>query len=73
MITLKKIDNTDITVNADEIEFIESAHYSTITLRSGKKIVVQDDVESIIEKTIIYKRKCHEPYNVSYKGKSTDI
>lgn len=58
MITLTKIDSTLITINADEIEFVESAHDSTITLKSGKKIIVKESSSIIIKKVIEYKQEC---------------
>jgi flagellar protein FlbD len=58
MITLTKIDNSQVVINADEIETIESNYNSTLTLRSGKKIVVKETPENIIDKVIIYRKKC---------------
>jgi flagellar protein FlbD len=57
MVKLTKIDGTEIYVNADEIESIESAFNSTITLRSSRKIVVKESAEEIKEKVIEYKRQ----------------
>ena len=61
MITLTRIDTTPITVNADEIETVESHHDTTITLRSGRRIIVQEAASVIIEMVINYRRKCHSP------------
>ncbi|MBS1537805.1 MAG: flagellar FlbD family protein [Bacteroidetes bacterium] len=61
MITLTRIDSTPITINADEIETVESYHDTTITLRSGRRIIVQESAEIIIEMVIIYRRKCQNP------------
>ncbi len=58
MITLTKIDGTQIIVNADEIETIDPFHHSTLSLKSGKKIIVIENATDIIEKIIDYKRKC---------------
>ena len=58
MIILTKIDGTEIIVNADEIETIESSHHSTIGLKSGKKIIVNENTDEIIEKVIDFKKKC---------------
>ncbi len=57
MITLTRIDGSKITVNADEIETVESSYDSTITLKSGKKIIVREDADLIVEKVISYRRK----------------
>jgi len=59
MIELTKISGDKITVNADEIETIESSHDTTITLKSGKKLLVKESSISITELTIAYKNKCY--------------
>lgn len=58
MIILTKIDSSNITINAEEIETVESTYNSTITLKSGKKIIVKESSEIIIQKVIDYKRQC---------------
>lgn len=63
MITLTKIDGNKITVNADEIETIESPHDTIISLKSGRKIVVQENYTEIISLVIEYRRKCSEKIN----------
>jgi flagellar protein FlbD len=60
MITLTKIDGNKITVNADEIETVESSHDTIISLKSGRKIVVQENYTQIITLVIEYRRKCNE-------------
>ncbi len=62
MITLTKIDGTSITLNAEEIEIIESSHDSTITLKSGKKVIVSEKSSEIIDKVIDYKQKCFSSF-----------
>lgn len=58
MIILTKVDGSPIVVNADEIETVEWSHDSTLTLKSGKKVIVCELVDEIIEKVIDYRRKC---------------
>lgn len=58
MIKLTKVDGREIVVNAEEIETVESSHDTTITLRSGRKIIVKETPEVISEQVIIYKRTC---------------
>ncbi len=59
MIILTKIDGNKITVNADEIETIETSHDSIISLKSGKKILVKENSHEIIALVIEYRRKCN--------------
>ena len=58
MITLTKIDGSPIIVNADEIEIVETLHDTTITLRGGKKVIVTETSQGIIDKVIEYRQKC---------------
>ncbi|MFP4369769.1 MAG: flagellar FlbD family protein [Candidatus Kapaibacterium sp.] len=58
MIILRRINGSEITVNADEIELIESSHDTTVSLKSGKKLIVMENPREITEKVIDYKRKC---------------
>lgn len=57
MITLTRINGEPLTVNAEEIETVETFHDSTLTLRSGRKVVVRENTDEIIRKVIEYKRQ----------------
>ena len=59
MIILTKIDNSEILINADDIESAESGHDTTITCKSGKKIIVKEKYSDIIKKVIEYKKECY--------------
>jgi len=63
MISLTKIDGRKITVNADEIETIETTHDTIVSLISGKKIVVVENCDEITRLVIEYRRKCNTPTN----------
>ena len=57
MVELTKINGENVIINAEEIEIIETAFDTTITLKSGKKISVKEPASKITEKVIEYKRK----------------
>jgi flagellar protein FlbD len=59
MISLTKIDGSEIIVNADEIESVDTSHDSTITLRSSRKIIVKESGEEIKKKVIEYKKQIY--------------
>ena len=61
MIELTKIVGDKFYLNAEEIETIETAFDTTITLRSGKKISVVENANQIAELVINYKRKIFTP------------
>lgn len=57
MIELTKLQNAKIVVNADMIEFVESTPDTLITTSTGKKLMVQESVEKVIELVIAYRRR----------------
>jgi flagellar protein FlbD len=58
MIELTKLQNLKIVVNAELIEFVESTPDTLITTTTGKKLMVKETVEEVIEAVIAYKRRC---------------
>lgn len=56
MILLKKINNAEIALNSDLIEYIEETPDTVITLANGDKVVVQERMSHIIEKIVQYRR-----------------
>lgn len=55
MIKLKRINGTDIVINAELIELVEETPDTVITLTNGHKMVVADTVDEVINKVIAYK------------------
>jgi len=55
MITVTKINDRDIVVNCDLIELIETTPDTTLTTTTGKKIIVLDTVDEILNKVVAYK------------------
>lgn len=65
MIRLKRLNGSEIVVNAELIEWIESNPDTTITLATGSKIIVQDSADTVIQKVMEYRKE------LSAKGKSS--
>jgi flagellar protein FlbD len=59
MIILNRIDGSNIVVNNDEIEFIESTHDTTLSMKSGRKIIVTQSPDDIIELVIKFRQQCN--------------
>lgn len=57
MIILNKIDGDEILVNSEEIESVEKHHDTTITLKTGKKLIVRQNFDDIIQKVIEFKKQ----------------
>ncbi|MBS7528402.1 flagellar FlbD family protein [Fusibacter paucivorans] len=57
MIKLTKFNGDAIFLNDVLIEFIEETPDTVITMTTGKKILVKEDVETIVSRIIDYNRK----------------
>ena len=57
MIKLTKINGSEFYVNADLMEFMESTPDTIITLTTGKKLIVLESVEDVIDRIIQYKSR----------------
>lgn len=60
MIWLTALNGEPFVLNAELIETIESRPDTTITLVNGRKYIVRESVEDVIQKVIEYKRKIFE-------------
>jgi len=58
MIKVTRLNGQEIVVNADLIEYLESSPDTIIALTTGKKIMVKESVDEVIERIIEYRRKC---------------
>ncbi len=56
MIKVTRLNGQLIVLNAELIEFVEEIPDTIISLTTGKKIMVKENAEEIIEKVIAYKR-----------------
>ncbi len=57
MIILTKLNDVEIVINCDYIEVMQETPDTTITLTTGRKIIVKESVNDIIDKIITYKQK----------------
>lgn len=61
MIKLLKLNGEEFILNCDLIETIEKTPDTIITLTNGKKFLVKDSIEAIINKVVIYKQHLYKP------------
>ncbi|MBZ4645866.1 MAG: flagellar protein FlbD [Petroclostridium sp.] len=59
MIKVTRFNGKEFYVNSDMIEFLESTPDTVITTTTGKKIVVLESVEEVIDRIIEYKNKIY--------------
>ncbi len=64
MISLRRLNNQPVMVNADLIESLEATPDTVVTLTSGNKLLVRDSMEEIQSKIIDFKRRIYEPKEV---------
>jgi len=60
VILVTRINDRDVLVNSDQIELIEEAPDTTITTITGKKVIVRDTVDEILDKVIAYKQRINK-------------
>jgi flagellar protein FlbD len=57
MITLTRLNGTTVVINAELIEMLEVTPDTIVTLTNGKKILVQEGAEDVIQRVIDYRRE----------------
>jgi flagellar protein FlbD len=57
MITVTRFDQSDFILNADLIEFVEAKPDTHITLVTGKKLLVSQTPQEIVERVIEFRRQ----------------
>ncbi len=57
MIKVTRLNESELVINADLIEFIEPIPETIISLTTGKKIMVKENVDEIIERVAEFKRR----------------
>lgn len=57
MITITKLNDKEIVINAELIETVEETPDTTITMTTGRKYIAKETSEEIIKKIVEYKQK----------------
>ncbi len=64
MIKVTRFNGKKFYINCDLIEFIEETPDTIITTTTGKKLVVSESVETVINKIIDYKGKIFTKFKI---------
>ncbi len=67
MIKVTRLNSSELVINCDMIEFVEAIPETMISLITGKKIIISEDVDEIINRVAEFKSKAGNPV---YKPKS---
>ncbi len=68
MIKVTRINDSQLVINADLIEFIESTPDTIISLTTGKKVMVKESIDEIIECVAGFKARSHARVNQLESG-----
>jgi flagellar protein FlbD len=61
MIHVKRLDDSELIINSDMIEFIEQTPDTIITLTDGKKILTKQTPEEVINMIIEFRQRVMQP------------
>ena len=56
MVEVTRLDGESYHVNPHQIEYMESNPDTTLIMLSGKRLVVREDVQCVIEKIVDYRK-----------------
>jgi len=57
MINVTRLNDTEFLVNPDLIEFIEETPDTVVSLSTGKKIVVSESAEELVNRIVAYRQR----------------
>ncbi|MBI3967358.1 MAG: flagellar FlbD family protein [Chloroflexi bacterium] len=57
MIKVSRLNGSELVVNAELIETIETTPDTVISLTSGKKLIVREPLDEVVERAIAYRRR----------------
>ena len=60
MIKMTRLNQKEFVVNAEMIEFVEGIPATLLTMTSGKKIMVAESVDTVVDRVLKYKRECNQ-------------
>lgn len=64
MITLNRLNNEEFVLNAHYIESVESTPDTVILLTTGKKIMIRNSLNEVVDKVVKYRQLCNQSLNV---------
>jgi flagellar protein FlbD len=61
MIRVRRLDDTELIVNSDMIEFVEATPDTILTLTDGKKVIVKEEPQEVIDLIVEFRRRVMRP------------
>lgn len=59
MIRITRLNQTELVVNAELVQFVEATPDTIITMTDGKKIVAREPVDEVIKRIIAYRHQAY--------------
>jgi flagellar protein FlbD len=57
VITVTRINDREVLINCDQIEIMEEAPDTTLTTVSGRKVIIRETMDEVLDKIVAYKRR----------------
>ena len=57
MIKVTRLDNRELVVNAELIEFLETTPETILSMTTGKRVVVRESVDEVLRRIAEYRRR----------------
>ena len=67
MICLNRLNHKAFYLNSDLIEMVEETPDTLITMTTGKKFVVEDSADEVLQKIITFRNQCFRDVHVKIK------
>lgn len=61
MISVTRLNGTEVLVNDDLIEFLEKTPETVISMNDGKKLTVKESAEEVLQRIVAFRRKVSLP------------
>lgn len=68
MIRVTRLDNSNLIINSDMVEFIESTPDTIVTLTDGKKIIVKEDPNTLINMIVEFRQRVMQPLQSNHEA-----
>ena len=68
MISVTRLNGTEIMINAELIETVDANPDTTITLSTGNKLIVKEPVKDVIDKILEYRKMVYQQKNEKMSG-----
>jgi flagellar protein FlbD len=59
MIRVSRLDGSQIVVNAELIELVEATPDTHLSLTDGKRLIVRESTDDVVERVIAYRRRAY--------------